>query len=306
MTHIVRDIEVIGVPMDLGANIRGANMGPSALRIAGLHQKIGVLGYNVVDRGDVLIPVRETIAPEHAASHYLPVIADICEQVYEKTFEAMEHGRLPLCLGGDHSIAMGSISGVSSYLKTLDQQLGLIWFDAHADINTPETSPSGNIHGMPLAALIGHGHSQFTGLSGRFPTISPKHIALVGIRSIDANERKLCKESGIRYFTMREIDERGMQSVMEEAIRVASAGTSGIHISFDLDAIDPLYAPGVSTPVTGGLSYRESHLALETIADTKKVTSMDFVELNPMTDNKHISGELMVELIQSALGKAII
>jgi len=299
-------IEIIGVPLDLGANIRGANMGPAALRIANLHEKIEVLGYQVFDRGDVLVPVRETIAKEHADNKYLTVIADICEQVCEQTYEAMEKNRMPLTLGGDHSIALGSISGVSSYLKDKNKKLGLIWFDAHADINTPETSPSGNIHGMPLAAIIGKGHKELTSLARDGQAVAPKNIALIGIRSIDANERRLCKESGIRYFTMREIDERGMQAVMNEAIAVASDGTDGIHVSFDLDGIDPLYAPGVSTPVTGGLSYRESHLALEMIADTKKILSMDFVELNPMRDHGHKSSELIVELIQSALGKAII
>jgi arginase len=299
-------IEIIGVPMDLGANIRGANTGPSALRIAHLHDKIKVLGYQVEDQGDILVPVRETIAKEYADKKYLKVITDICEQTCEKTYAALERGHLPLTLGGDHSIALGSISGVSSYLASKNQKLGLIWFDAHADLNTPATSPSGNIHGMPLASLIGQGHEELTKLTGKNGVIDPKNIALVGIRSIDGNEKKLCKESGIRYFTMREIDEKGMFNVMQEAIQIATQDTDSLHVSFDLDAVDPHFAPGVSTPVTGGLSYRESHLGLEMAADTGKIVAMDFVELNPMADHEHLSSELMVELIQSALGKAII
>jgi arginase len=306
MTNGIRDIEIIGVPSDLGANIRGANLGPAALRIANLHQKIEVLGFRVFDTGDILVPVRETISPAETQKKYLAVIADICEQVHDKAYDAMVNRRIPVTLGGDHSISIGSISGVSSYLASKNQALGLIWFDAHADINTPETSPSGNIHGMPLAAVIGHGHPELVKFSPNGRSVAPKNIALIGIRSIDANERRLCKESGIRYFTMREIDERGMPAVVKDAIAFASEGTDGIHVSFDLDAVDPLWAPGVSTPVTGGLNYREAHLALEMIADTNRLVAMDFMELNPMTDHVHKSSEFMVELIQSALGKAII
>jgi arginase len=306
MTSGRHEIEIIGVPSDLGANIRGANMGPAALRIANLHQKIEVLGFKVVDRGDILVPVRETISLNEANRKYLSVIADICEQVNEKAFEALSNGRIPVTLGGDHSISIGSISGVSSYLAAQNKKVGVLWFDAHADINTPSTSPSGNIHGMPVAALIGHGHPELTRLGPANGSVSPKNIALIGIRSIDANERKLCKESGVRYFTMREIDERGIPAVLKDAIAYATDGTDALHVSFDLDSVDPLWAPGVSTPVTGGLNYREAHLALEMIADTNKIISMDFMELNPMTDHIHKSSEFIVELIQSALGKAII
>jgi arginase len=306
MINGIRDIEIIGVPSDLGANIRGANMGPAALRIANLHQKIEVLGFRVFDTGDILVPVRETIAAAEAKTKYLTVIADICEQVHEKAYDALANGRIPITLGGDHSISIGSVSGVSSYLASKNQTLGLIWFDAHADINTPDTSPSGNIHGMPLAAIIGQGHPELLKHAPNGKSVAPKNVALIGIRAIDANERRLCKESGIRYFTMREIDERGMSAVVKDAIAFASEGTNALHVSFDLDAVDPLWAPGVSTPVTGGLNYREAHLAMEMIADTNKIVSMDFMELNPMTDTIHKSSEFMVELIQSALGKAII
>ncbi len=306
MTLRFQDVEIIGVPSDLGANIRGANLGPAALRIASLHQKIEVLGYRVFDGGDILVPVRETIQPGVAAQKYLAVIADICEQVHEKAYDALTNGRIPITLGGDHSIAIGSISGVSAFLANRQEKLGLIWFDAHADINTPDPSPSGNIHGMPVAALIGQGHQELVRLAPNGCALNPRNIALIGVRSIDANERKLCKESGIRYFTMREIDERGMSVIMKEAIEFASEGTDGIHVSFDLDAVDPLWAPGVSTPVTGGLNYREAHLGLEMVADTGRMISMDVMELNPMTDHGHKSSEFLVELIQSALGKAII
>lgn len=304
--NVMKTVEIIGAPLDLGANIRGANMGPSAMRIAHLHEKIKVLGYNVSDRGDLLIPVRETILEKYHTENFLTVIADLCEQMSEITYQALADNKIPICIGGDHSIAIGSIIGVSKYLKEQNKKLGVIWFDAHADINTPTTSPSGNIHGMPVATIIGHGYKELTALNNHQASVAPKNIVLVGIRSIDANERKMCKESGIRYFTMRDIDEKGMPYVIQKAIEYASDGTDGIHVSFDLDGVDPQYAPGVSTPVTGGLSYRESHLALEMISDTQKLTSIDLVELNPMTDIDHKTGHLAVELIQSLLGKAII
>lgn len=302
----MKTVEVIGVPLDLGANIRGANMGPAAIRIANLHNKIKVLGYDVSDLGDLLIPIRETIQDIYHQEKFLTVIADVCEQLSDITYKAIDENKIPLCIGGDHSIAIGSIMGVSKRFKDDNKKLGVIWFDAHADINTPESSPSGNIHGMPVATLIGKGHKQLTKINDHLPAINPQNIVLVGIRSIDANERKLCKESGIRYFTMRDIDEQGMSKIMKKAIEYASTDTDGIHVSFDLDGIDPEFAPGVSTPVTGGLSYRESHLALEMISDTQKLTSIDLVELNPMADINHKTGHLAVELIQSLLGKAII
>lgn len=299
-------VHIHGVPLDLGANIRGSNMGPAAIRIAGLHQAISSLNIEVVDKGDIPAPLREQIPEKDTAEKYLLQITEACAVLAERTRISFEKGALPLTLGGDHSFAMGSISGVSSALKKKNEKLGLIWVDAHADLNTPETSPSGNIHGMPLAALLGYGHSSLTNIEYEGAKVAPENAVLIGIRSIDGKEKEMCKKSGITYYSMRDIDERGLSEIMKEAVAKASAGTAGIHASFDLDAIEPLYAPGVSTPVTGGLSYREAHLCLEYIADSGKLLALDLVELNPMTDITHKTANLSVELIQSALGKSII
>lgn len=299
-------VRIIGVPSDLGANLRGANIGPSAVRIASLHEKIAVLGYKIEDAGDILVPIRETLSKAAANEKYLTTITDICELLRLEVFSALKLNTLPIVIGGDHSIAIGTISGVSEFYKNQNKNIGIIWVDAHADMNSPSSSPTGNIHGMPLLASLGTGIKQLTDLGGFSGKVRPENVALVGIRTLDHEEKRICKESGIRYFTMREIDERGMAQVMRDAIEVATNGTAGIHVSFDMDAIDPLHAPGVSTPVTGGISHREAHLALEMIADTKKLISMEFVELNPMRDIAHKTAELLVELVQSALGKSIV
>jgi len=299
-------VRIIGVPSDLGANIRGANVGPSAVRIAGLHDKISVLGYKIEDAGDILVPIRETLPESAAKEKYLTTITDVCDLLRMEVEMSLDRDMLPIVIGGDHSIAMGTISGTSSFYRKKNQSIGLIWVDAHADMNTPASSPTGNLHGMPLSTLLGKGIPQLVELGGFAEKLRPENVALIGIRTLDHEEKRICRESGIRYFTMREIDERGMAAIMKEAVAVASKGTSGIHLSFDVDGIDPLYAPGVSTPVTGGLSYREAHLALEMIADTGMLTSMEFVELNPMRDVAHKTAELLVELVQSALGKSIV
>jgi len=299
-------VEIIGVPLDLGANMRGANMGPSAIRIADLHQKIAVLGYSIVDAGDLEVPVRDTLPDAAKAAKFLPQITRLCQTLERQVHDAMVAGRIPIVIGGDHSVAIGTIAGVSRFHREQGERMGLVWVDAHADINTPPTTPSGNIHGMPLAVALGQGHPELTAIGGNGPKVRPENVALVGIRSIDGDEKDNLRRSGIRYFTMREIDERGMAAVMQDAIQVAAAGTAGIHLSLDMDGIDPLYAPGVSTPVTGGLSYREAHLALEMLADTGLTRSMEFVELNPMTDLDHKTAQLTVELVQSALGKSIV
>ena len=299
-------VEIIGVPLDLGANLRGANMAPAAVRIAELHQKIGVLGYEIHDRGDLAVPVRDTLPAAAAQSRYLEQIARVAGELQRLVHAALELGRLPIVIGGDHSIAIGAIAGDARFQKEQGGALGLIWVDAHADLNTPETTPSGNIHGMPLSIVLGHGHRDLVAIGGDGPKVRPENVALIGIRTLDAGEKESCRKSGIRYFTMREIDERGMHAVMQEAIAVATRGTTGIHLSFDIDGIDPLYAPGVSTPVTGGISLREAHLALEMIADTGLLSAMEFVELNPMTDVGHKTAQLLVDLVQSALGKSIV
>ena len=306
MPRKFNSVRIIGVPSDLGANIRGANVGPSAVRIAGLHDKISVLGYKIEDAGDILVPIRETLPESAAKEKYLTTITDVCDLLRLEVEMSLDRDMMPIVIGGDHSIAMGTISGTSAFYRKKNQSIGLIWVDAHADMNTPASSPTGNLHGMPLSTLLGKGITQLVELGGFAGKLRPENVALVGIRTLDHEEKRICRESGIRYFTMREIDERGMAAIMKEAVAVATKGTSGIHLSFDVDGIDPLYAPGVSTPVTGGLSYREAHLALEMIADTGMLTSMEFVELNPMRDVAHKTAELLVELVQSALGKSIV
>jgi arginase len=299
-------VTIIGVPSDLGANMRGANIGPSAIRIAGLHEKLKVLGCTVEERGDIAVPLREMLSKDEIGSKYRGSILEICNRLSDEVYRALKAGRKPIVLGGDHSIGMGTISGVSRFTKEQNSAMGLIWIDAHADMNTPDTTHSGNIHGMPLSVVLGHGFPDLVNMNGFAPKVRPQNVALIGIRTLDSEEKELCRKSGIRYFTMREIDERGMHAAMQEALAVANNGTAGFHLSFDLDGIDPLYAPGVSTPVTGGISYREAHLILEMMADTKKLLSMEFVELNPMRDLEHKTAGLVVDLIQSALGKSIV
>ena len=299
-------VRIIGAPTDLGANMRGANMGPSAIRIAQLHQKIRHLGYPVVDSGDLDVPVRDTLPDAASARKYLNQTVQICKDLEQLVYTSLTHCEIPITIGGDHSLAVGSVSGSSRFFREKGQKMGLIWIDAHADLNTPTSSPTGNIHGMPLSVIIGAGHPELLQIGESHVRVNPENIALIGIRTLDGEEKNICRNSGIRYFTMREIDEKGMHLVMKEALEVVSQGTSGIHLSFDIDGVDPLYAPGVSTPATGGLSYREAHLALEMLADTKRLCSMDFVELNPMTDVSHKTAQLITELVQSALGKSIV
>ncbi|MBM4253167.1 MAG: arginase [Deltaproteobacteria bacterium] len=301
-----KSVQIIGVPLDLGANMRGANMGPSAIRIADLHQKISVLGYQPHDVGDLPVPVRDTLPVAATQERFRHQIVTACRDLEQEVHTALSADRIPIVLGGDHSIAIGTIAGVSRYFRERQQHIGLIWIDAHADCNTPESSPSGNIHGMPLSIALGHGHPDLVAIGGQGPKVRPENVALIGIRTLDGAEKDILRRSGIRYFTMREIDERGMHAVMKDAVAAATRGTAAIHLSFDIDGIDPASAPGVSTPVTGGLSYREAHLALEMIADTGMLRSMEFVELNPMTDHAHKTAQLTVELVQSALGKAIV
>ena len=299
-------VDIIGVPTDLGANIRGAIMGPSAIRICHIKEKIEKLGIEVKDQGDITIPVRESLSTDAAQEKYLSAIHDLCARLEKEVFDSLSRGSIPLTLGGDHSLAIGSISGVSRYYAEQQKDIGLLWVDAHGDINTPESSPSGNIHGMPLAALLGEGHSRLTSIGSSDPKIKPENVVLMGIRTIDGKERDMLRDSGIRYYTMREIDERGMYTVMQEALGILNKCSGGIHLSFDIDAMDPLHAPGVSTPESGGLSLREAHLVLEMLADTKKLKSMDFVELNPFNDISHKTSILCVDLVLSALGKSIV
>ena len=299
-------VTLIGVPLDLGAGRRGVDMGPSALRVADVDAKIAALGYDVDDWGDLPVKIRETQGPGDPRLKYLKEILEVCGLLRDRVGEALAAGTLPVVLGGDHSVAMGTIAGLARHFGQRREKLGLVWFDAHADANTPETSPSGNIHGMPLAAVLGHGAESLVSLAGFMPMVEASHASLVGIRDVDPAERATVKSSGIGAFTMRDIDERGMRSVMEEAIQRATTGTAGVHVSFDVDGIDPDFAPGVGTPSPGGLSYREAHLAMEMLADTGKVVSAELVEVNPILDHRNATAALAVELLCSLLGKKIL
>ena len=299
-------VVIHGVPSDLGANIQGSNMGPAAVRIAGLRNSMKSIGYEVHDHGDTQIPVRDSLSEEEAQNCYFKPIYDLCSELADRTYLTAKEDKLPLSVGGDHSLAIGSVSGVAKAFKEKKKKLGLIWVDAHADINTPRSTESGNIHGMPLATLIGDGHADLVNLGDEGASIEAENVALIGVRTIDQVEKEILKKSNVTYFTMRDIDERGMFDVMKEALEITCKNTDGVHLSFDIDGVDPLYAPGVSTPVPGGLSFREAHLLLEMIAETDKLVSMDFVELNPFTDQGPTSAHLTVELILSALGKSII
>jgi arginase len=299
-------IAVIGAPLDLGAGRRGVDMGPSAIRVANLNGRLAALGYEVDDQGNVDVKQAESVPSGAANARYLPEIALSCRRLADMVSKAAAAGSLPLVLGGDHSVAIGTVSGIARHYRKQRKAIGLIWVDAHADMNTPKTSPSGNIHGMPLACIIGLGPRPLTHLYNYAPKIDPHNVVLVGIRDVDQLERPHVKKSGVHAFTMRDIDERGLRSIMEEAIEIASAGTEGYHLSFDMDAVDPQFAPGVGTPVRGGITYREAHLAMEIVNDSQRMTSMEIVEVNPVIDEVNRTAELAVELATSALGKRIL
>ncbi len=299
-------IRILGVPMDLGASRRGTDMGPSALRIAGVASSLRALGLEVEREQDIAVPSMETRDAREVSRRFKREIFHVCERLATRVRKVLEEDSQPLILGGDHSIAMGSVAGVSSYFHARGQALGLLWIDAHGDMNTPRTSPSGNIHGMPLAHLLGHGDPELCGIGGFSPKVLPEHVALLGIRDLDGGERKLIRDSGVHAYTMREIDERGMASVAAEAIAVIRDGTAGFHVSFDVDGLDPEVAPGVGTPVPGGISYREAHLLFELIADSRKMVSCEVVELNPVLDQGNASARVVQRLLLSAFGQSIL
>ncbi|HXE75871.1 MAG TPA: arginase [Candidatus Xenobia bacterium] len=301
-----RKVRIIGVPMDLGQDRRGVDMGPSALRVAGLNARIRALGYAVEDLGNIAVRVPEEMQVGAKRAKYLPEIAATCAELAKVVSRALDEGSLPLLLGGDHSLAIGSLAGVSAHYRKRKQKVGLVWLDAHADMNTPETSPSGNVHGMPFAATLGFGPKELTDIAGFGRKIAPENASLVGARNLDPAEKRIVRESGLRVFTMREIDERGMRAVMEEALARATAGTAGFAVSLDMDFVEPHDAPGVGTPVRGGVTYREAHLAMEMIADSGKMVSMEVVEINPVIDSHNKTAQLGVELVLSALGKKIL
>jgi arginase len=281
-------------------------MGPSAVRLAGLNTRLDELGYEVQDLGNVAVEQQESTPTVVDKAKYLPQIAKTCERLAVKVEAALGANQFPLVLGGDHSIAVGTVSGVSRVHRQAGEKIGLLWLDAHADMNTPETSPSGNVHGMPLACCVGRGPQDLTDLFGYRPKVDGRNVALVGIRDVDRTERQMVRESGVTPFTMREIDELGLRRVMEQAISIATDGTAGFHLSFDMDFVDPLEAPGVGTPVRGGVTYREAHLAMEVVCDSGQMLSLEIVEVNPVLDEVNRTAQLAVELALSAMGKRIL
>ncbi|HEX2446477.1 MAG TPA: arginase [Vicinamibacterales bacterium] len=299
-------IHVIGVPLDLGGNRRGVDMGPSAFRIAGLGERIAALGHKVVDKGDLVTPIPEVKSEGDPKKRYIRDIARVCQKLYQTSLECFDAGGLPLVLGGDHSLAAGSVAAAAEVARRKEKPLGLLWVDAHADMNTPVTSPSGNVHGMPLAALLGPEPSELARIGGFSPKVEPSRTVLIGLRNLDDRERVLVRESQVHVFTMKDIDRQGIASIVEQAIAIAGANSAGIHVSFDMDVCDPGIAPGVGTPVKGGLDYREAHVVMEMVSDSGLMTSLDVVEVNPILDLQNATAILGVELVSSALGQKII
>jgi arginase len=301
-----RKIRVIGVPLDLGQSRRGVDMGPSAVRVAGLEARLEELGHVVEDAGNISVAIAEQKKAGDPHAKYLKEITATCTKHADLVLKTLEGGKVPLVLGGDHSVGAGTVAGVAEYHRRQGQKIGLIWIDAHTDINTPDSSPTGNVHGMPLAAIMGLGPLELSNIFDFSPKIAPENCVLVGVRDIDAIEKENVRRAGIDVFTMRDIDERGMRTVMEEALRIAGRGSAGYHISLDMDWVDPEDAPGVGTPVRGGATYREAHLAMEIIADHGRMLSFEVVEVNPVIDEHNRTADLAVELALSAFGKKIL
>jgi arginase len=302
----LRPIHIIGVPLDLGGGRRGVDMGPSALRIAGLGERIASLGYSVVDEGDLEVPIPETRHSGDPQKKYVADIASVCRNLYESARGVLDEGGLPLVLGGDHSLGAGSVAATAAWAQAQSRKIGLIWVDAHGDMNTPSSSTSGNVHGMPLAALLGAEPTELATIGGFRPKVDPERTVIIGLRNLDDRERERVREARIHVFTMKDIDRSGIAEVMERAIALASRDTLGVHVSFDLDACDPSVAPGVGTPVKGGLDYREAHMVMEMLADSGTLAALDLVEVNPTLDVRNSTAELGTELALSALGMKII
>jgi arginase len=301
-----RPVHIIGVPLDLGGNRRGVDMGPSAFRIAGLGDQIAALGRPVVDKGNLPAPIAETQDEIDRSKKYIAPIARVCQTLYAAALQSLEDGATPLTLGGDHSLAAGSVAASAEWVRrTAARPLGVIWVDAHGDMNTPATTSSGNVHGMPLAALLGSEPAELADIGTR-PAIRAEHTVLVGVRNLDEDEKDRIRRSGVHVFTMKDIDREGIAVIAERAIALASNGTGGVHVSFDLDVCDPTFAPGVGTPVKGGLDYREAHMIMEIVADSQQLVALDLVEVNPTLDIRNQTAEFATELALSALGKNIL
>ena len=301
-----KDVALIGVPMDLGGGRRGVDMGPSALRIAGIDREIRKMGLDLVDLGNVPVEQPESRLPINVKARFLEEISSSCENLRDRVIDAFTADKFPLVVGGDHSIACGTVAGCSTHFARRGKKIGLIWFDAHGDMNTPESSPTGNIHGMPLAACLGEGLEELTHLGERFPMVDIENTVAVGVRSLDARERKIVQETGLRIVTMREVDMRGIHDVMLEVLEIATNGTAGFHLSFDMDGSDPEVAPGVGTPVPGGLDFRECHLFMEMVAESRGLLSLEVTEINPILDVHNKTATVAVDLILSALGKLVL
>jgi len=299
-------IRIVGVPMDLGAGRRGVDMGPSALRIAGLAERLREIGHVVFDDGDIPVKVPESQEIDNHKLKYLPEIVRVATILSHKVEDIMDHQEFPLVLGGDHSIAMGTIAGLSNYARKHKLRFGVIWIDAHADMNTVETSPSGNIHGMPLAAVLGEGARELTTIGGDFRKVDPENAVLIGVRDVDIGEKEIVKKTGIAHYTMADIDKQGAHRIIGRVLKDLKEKVDLLHVSFDIDSVDPTVAAGVGTPAPGGLSYRETHLIMETIADCGCMSSLEVTEVNPIFDIKNQSSEFAVRVIASALGKRII
>ena len=302
----MRPVHIIGVSLDLGGNRRGVDMGPSAFRIAGLGERLTALGIPVVDAGDLVAPIPETKAFGDPSKKYIREIARVCERLYKASLGVLEKGGIPLVLGGDHSLAAGSVAATADFVRREEKPLGVIWVDAHGDMNTPATSGSGNVHGMPLAALLGSEPVELARIGGFSPKVTPDRTVLIGIRNLDEREKERIREAGVHVFTMKDIDRNGIAQIVEQALAIAGKDTAGIHVSFDMDVCDPTIAPGVGTPVKGGLDYREAHMVMEMIADSGLLRALDLVEVNPILDDRNMTAILGAELASSALGQKII
>ncbi len=301
-----KSVRILAVPIDLGASRRGTDAGPSAMRVAGLNGAIARLGHTVAGDVDIDVPAMETRKEKSDSARFLDEILEVCTNLAVQTRAALAAGDVPLIIGGDHSLAMGSVAGVAAHYRERGEDIGLLWIDAHADMNTPESSPSGNVHGMPLAHLLGYGDDRLNNIENSRPAVKPENTVLIGVRDIDGRERDFVRESGLTVFTMRDIDELGMTEVCRRSMQVLTAGTAGFHVSFDVDGCDPSVMPGSGTLVPGGINYREAHQLLENCADTGKMLSMDVVELNPFLDQENVSAERAVTLVQSAFGRSIL
>jgi arginase len=301
-----RHVHIIGVPLDLGGGRRGVDMGPSAVRIAGLGERLTAMGCTVTDKGDLTTPIPETQVARDPSKRYIKDIAKVCQRVYQQTLQSLTEGALPIVIGGDHSLAAGSVGASADFAMERGGQLGVLWIDAHGDMNTPATTSSGNVHGMPLAALVGTEPVELASIGQRSPKVRAEHVVLIGIRNLDEAEKERIRAAKVHVFTMKDIDRHGIAVVMRRALKIATTGTTGLHVSFDLDACDPAIAPGVGTPVKGGLSDREAHMVMEMIADSGRMTALDLVEVNPILDSQNQTATLAAELALSALGMEIL